>query len=101
MGAEGGIRTDEAEIDDPRENAPYRVCENESESPRDPGFRDHSRPVSTADGAGPSDAELERAIVSAITMGLSDVAQTLAKSLEERRRTPNVIDLEQARRTRR
>ena len=43
-----------------------------------------------------SDAALERAIVDAVTMGLGDVARTLATRLEERRRAlvpTNAADL--------
>jgi len=43
-----------------------------------------------------SDAALERAIVDAVTMGVGDVARTLATRLEERRRAlvpANVADM--------
>jgi hypothetical protein len=50
-----------------------------------------------------SDADLERAIVDAVTMGLGDVARTLAGRLEERRRAKggNMVDLEAERARRR
>jgi hypothetical protein len=55
-----------------------------------------SAPFQASESEGPTDAELERAIVAAVTMGLGDVAGTLANSLEERRRAraTNVIELE-------
>jgi hypothetical protein len=43
-----------------------------------------------------TDAQLERAIVDAVTMGLADVARTLAGRLEDRRRASvpdNVVRL--------
>jgi surface antigen len=51
---------------------------------------------------GPTDGEFEKAIVDAVTMGLGDVARTLAMRLDDRRRatTANVVALadERARR---
>jgi hypothetical protein len=55
--------------------------------------RDRSEPLATTRGAETSQADLEAGIVRAVTLGLTDVAQALARSLEERRRGPNVIDL--------
>ena len=51
---------------------------------------------------GPSDAELEGAIVRAVTMGLGDVARTLAAQLDERRRARagNVVTFDAERRKR-
>ena len=49
----------------------------------------------------PTEAELERAIVDAVTMGLGDVARTLAARLEARRHAPNVISLDDERARRR
>jgi hypothetical protein len=50
---------------------------------------DESRtlPPRSAAASEPTDAELERAIVDAVGMGLADVARTLAAQLEDRRRT--------------
>jgi ribosomal protein L13E len=48
-----------------------------------------------------TDADLERAIVEAVSMGLADVARTLAAQLDERRRArvpDNVVDLRKRRR---
>ena len=47
-----------------------------------------------------TDGELERAIVQAVTMGLGDVARTLAGRLEERRhaRAGNVVAFDKRRR---
>lgn len=49
--------------------------------------------VDTARGAEPSDAEMERAIVDAVTAGALDVARVLAARLESRRVAGNVVDL--------
>ena len=45
-----------------------------------------SRPPVTANAEPASDDELERGILDAVRMGLSDVARTLSAQLEERRR---------------
>ena len=73
------------------------------ESPRLETVRDDSRPVETARGAEstPTDAELERAIVDAVRMGLGDVARTLAARLEARPRGANVVSLDHERARRR
>jgi hypothetical protein len=51
---------------------------------------------------GPTDAELERAIIRAVSMGLGDVARTLAGQLDERRRARagNVVTFDAERRKR-
>jgi hypothetical protein len=48
----------------------------------------------------PTDAELERGILDAVSLGLGDVARTLAGRLEERRRARagNVVALDPRRR---
>lgn len=69
------------------------------ESSRLATVRDQSEPLGTTRGAETSSADLEAAIVRAVTLGLTDVAQALARSLEERRRGPNVVDLPARRRT--
>ena len=43
-------------------------------------------PPRSAAASGPSDAELERGILDAVSLGLGDVARTLAAQLDERRR---------------
>jgi hypothetical protein len=61
------------------------------ETPRSEGpTADPGRP-----DAGPSDSELERGILTAVRLGLGDVARTLSAQLEERRtgRGGNVIQL--------
>jgi hypothetical protein len=63
------------------------------ETPRLATVRDHWEPLATTRGAETSQADLETAIVRAVALGLTDVAQALARSLEQRRRGPNVIDL--------
>jgi hypothetical protein len=63
------------------------------ESPRLATVRDRSEPLATSRGAETSPADLEAAVVRAVILGLTEVAQALARSLEERRRAPNVIDL--------
>jgi hypothetical protein len=63
------------------------------ETPRLATVRDHSEPLATTHGAETLQADLEAAMVRAVTLGLTDVAQAVARSLEERRRGPNVIDL--------
>jgi integrase len=73
------------------------------ESPRAETVRDRLGPVATTGGAErgpPSDAELERGIVEAVTLGLADVARALAGRLEERRRgrVGNVVPLSARRR---
>jgi hypothetical protein len=49
---------------------------------------------------GPSDGELERAIVVAVTGGARDVARTLAAVLDDRRRARmgNVVELDPTKR---
>lgn len=71
------------------------------ESPRLATVRDEPKPAETARGSEPTDAEMERAIVDAVTGGAIDVARVLAAQLEERRhaRTPaNVVHLARDRR---
>jgi hypothetical protein len=99
-GGGAGNRTREEKAADRPEIAPDRAYEAESESPRIHTVRDHSGPFETARGAEPTNGELERAIVDAVTMGAVDVARTLAARLEARRRADNVIDLEGERRRR-
>jgi hypothetical protein len=69
------------------------------ESPQFATVRDESQPAETAGGAesGPTDAELERGILDAVSLGLGDVARTLSHRLQARRRGPNVIDLDRER----
>jgi hypothetical protein len=69
------------------------------QSPRLETVRDQSRPVETANGAEspPTDAELEKAIVDAVGLGLGDVARALAARLDARTRAPNVVDFERER----
>jgi len=55
--------------------------------------RDRSRSLATTRGAETAHADLQAAIVRAVTLGLTDVAQALARRLEEPLRGPNVIDL--------
>jgi hypothetical protein len=56
----------------------------EPESPREPAVSDEPRPVETTPGTEPTDAELERAIVSAMLDGRGDVAEILARRLRAR-----------------
>ena len=74
---------------------PERALEEVNESPRLATVRDEPTPVETATGAEPTDSELERAIVEAVTMGLGDVARTLAVQLEQRRpsRAGNIVPI--------
>jgi len=58
---------------------------SEIESPRVEIVRDESQRVDTGGGA-ISDADLERAIVAAVTGGAFDVARVLSSRLEERKR---------------
>ena len=66
-----------------------------SESSHVSGTAVHGRALSEHVSTEPTDAVLERAIVDAVTMGLADVAKTLAGRLEERRRASmgNVVAL--------
>jgi hypothetical protein len=62
--------------------------------------RDQSQPVDTSVVTEPSDADLETAIVRAVTAGAFEVAMVLAGRLEARRRErvpANVIALSRAR----
>jgi hypothetical protein len=76
-------------LGDGPQNIPVR---NERE-PASPGVQ--SRSLTWSRSEPPTDAELERAIVDAVTMGLGDVARTLAATLEDRRRARagNVVTL--------
>jgi hypothetical protein len=65
----------------------------DEETPRLATVRDRSEPLATTRGAETSRADLEVAIVRALTLGLTDVARALARRLEERWCGPNVIDL--------
>jgi hypothetical protein len=58
-------------------------------------------PVQSGCTERPSDGELERAIVVAVTRGALDVARTLAAVLDERRRARmgNVVDLDPTKRS--
>jgi hypothetical protein len=75
------------------ENFPAETNADTGELPQLATVRDHSAPLATSGGAEPTEVELESAIVRAVTLGLGDVAQTLARRLDERRRGANVIDL--------
>ncbi len=57
--------------------------------------RDESKPAETAaeNDSGPTDRELETAIVRAVTAGAFDVAKVLAARLEARRPVATVVDL--------
>lgn len=98
IGTEGGTRTPSEHaretlgsmgLGDGPQNIPVR---NERE-PASPGVQ--SRSLTWSRSEPPTDAELERAIVDAVTMGLGDVARTLAATLEDRRRARagNVVTL--------
>jgi hypothetical protein len=56
--------------------------------------------VTAVQGTEPTDGELERAIVAAVTGGAFDVAKVLAAQLDERRRARagNVVDFASRRR---
>jgi hypothetical protein len=60
-------------------------------------FEHFSRPFMNPNPK-PTEAELERAIVDALRMGLADVAKTIGESLDARRRVGKVVDLESKRR---
>jgi hypothetical protein len=78
----------------PQENAPS----GDRLPPHDSGFDD--LPPRSAAASAPSDAELERAIVDAVRMGLGDVARTIAACLDERHRAAvpaNIVELDRRR----
>jgi hypothetical protein len=50
-------------------------------------------PSRSAEQAPPTDAQLEAAIVQAVTLGAVDVARTLAERLQARRRPAAVVNL--------
>jgi hypothetical protein len=80
---------------------PDRAREAEPESPRLETVLDQPQPADTAPRAEPTDAELEAAIVRAVTAGAFDVARTLAGRLEARRRPAAVVYLTDERSRRR
>jgi len=78
---------------------PDAVCETQRTSQALGG----SSPSFATEPAEPSDAELERAIIGAVTAGVFDVARTLAAQLDDRRRgrvPSNILDLESRKRGR-
>jgi len=82
----------------PRETPVIQPNERSKRSTNRPGsqpFATSRQPVETATLAEPTDSELERAIVEAVTMGLGDVARTLAVQLEQRRpsRAGNIVPI--------
>jgi hypothetical protein len=101
QGGVDGTRTRAEKTHETAEKRPDRTSDAAIESSRLETARDQSRPVETAPRAEstPTDAELERAIVDAVTMGAVNVARLLAArlDLEERRRASNVVDLERER----
>ncbi len=62
--------------------------------------RNRSEPLATSQGTEPTDADVEAATVRAVTMGLGQVARTLAAQLEARRQTRagNVVSIDAKRR---
>lgn len=68
---------------------------SEAESSFNRRFRDQSAPVET-NGADVLDADLEAAIVRAVTLGAVDVARVLASQLEERKRATIAADAQEA-----
>lgn len=78
-------------------------------APKNADLVSEAPPTSAGDGgllprsaaaSSPTDAELERGVLDAVTMGLADVARTLAAQLDDRRRArvpDNVVDLSKRR----
>ena len=97
-----GMGRDQLEITAHRENKPDRETRSDEISPvEDPPVHSLSEPVQSERTESPTDGELERAIVAAVTGGAFDVAKVLAGVLDERRRarTPaNVVPLRRPRR---
>jgi hypothetical protein len=100
LSAGGGNRTQEPEGREALENIQVHASEVEGESPSFGTARDESQPVATARGTQPTDEELERAIVQAVTLGALDVARTLARRLDGRR-SATLVHLDREREKRR
>ena len=95
-------RARDTEIARDRENKPDRETRSDEISPVEgPPVQSLSVPFQSGRTESPSDGELERAIVMAVTGGAFDVAKVLAVVLDERRqaRTPkNVVPMRRPRR---
>jgi hypothetical protein len=92
-GAEGN-RTRPENTHETLENKPDRAPGGAEETSTLATNLDPPKPAEAAPGpVPPSEAELERAIVQAVTLGAVDVARTLAVQLEKRRQVCGVIDI--------
>jgi hypothetical protein len=94
-GGGAGNRTRGENTRETLEFTPDRGPGEEAESSSVSTVRGEPRPAETAakNESGPTDAELEAAIVRAVMLGAVDVAKALADRLEARRMGANVIAL--------
>jgi len=96
-GGGAGNRTRPENAPESLEKQPLGECAPLTDSSPFATVRDHSIPLDATAMTAPSDSAIERAIVDAVTMGLGDVARTLAARLEERKKArlpANVVDFE-------